>query len=106
MGDADSAARLVQATNARLDTVSLPSVQGPDAAIERIDAPQRASVGQVIPLQIVVRSNQAMRAQLTVFAGPDVVAQENVNLITGQNEFSIRANALSRRAPRHSGLTS
>jgi len=93
VGDADSAARLVQATNARLDAVALPSVQGPDAAIERIDAPQRASVGQVIPLQIVVRSNQAMPAQLTVFAGPDVVAQESVNLVTGQNEFSVRASA-------------
>ena len=62
VGDADSATRLVQATNARLDAVELPSVQGPDIAIERIDAPQRASVGQVIPLQIVVRSNQPMRA--------------------------------------------
>lgn len=93
VGDADAAARLVQATNARLDAAALPSVQGPDAAIERIDAPQRASVGQVIPLQIVVRSNQPMRAQLTVFAGPDVVAQESVNLVTGQNEFSVRANA-------------
>jgi uncharacterized membrane protein len=93
VGDAESAARLVQATNGRLDTVALPSVQGADAAIERVDAPQRASVGQVIPLQIVVRSNQAMRAQLTVFAGPDIVAQENVNLVTGQNEFSVRANA-------------
>jgi uncharacterized membrane protein len=93
VGDAEAAARLAQATNTRLDAVPLPSVQGADAAIERIDAPQRASVGQVIPLQIVVRSNQAMRAQLTVFAGPDVVAQEDVNLITGQNEFNVRANA-------------
>lgn len=93
VGDAENAARLVQATNGRLDTVALPSVQGADAAIERVDAPQRASVGQVIPLQIVVRSNQPMRAQLTVFAGPDIVAQENVNLVSGQNEFSVRANA-------------
>jgi uncharacterized membrane protein len=93
VGDAESAARLVQATNGRLDTVALASVQGPDAAIERVDAPQRASVGQVIPLQIVVRSNQPMRAQLTVFAGPDIVAQETVNLVSGQNEFSVRANA-------------
>ena len=93
VGDAESAARLVQATNGRLDAVSLPSAQGPDAAIERVDAPQRASVGQIIPLQIVVRSNQSMPAQLTVFAGPDIVAQESVNLIVGQNEFSVRANA-------------
>ncbi len=93
VGDAESAARLVQATNGRLDTVALPSVQGADAAIERVDAPQRASVGQVIPLQIMVRSNQPMRAQLTVFAGPDIVAQQDVNLVSGQNEFSVRANA-------------
>ena len=93
LGDAEAAVRLAQATNIRLDVVPVPSVQGPDAAIERIDAPQRASAGQIIPLQIVVRSNQAMRAQLTVFSGPDIVAQETVNLITGLNEFSVRANA-------------
>jgi uncharacterized membrane protein len=92
-GDADAAARLARATGVRLDVVALPSNDGPDAAIERIDNPQRASVGQVIPLQIVVRSNVAQRAQLTVFAGPDVVAQQAVNLVVGQNEFNIRANA-------------
>ena len=93
VGDADSAARLVRAVNARLDVVPLDIKQGPDAALERIDAPQRASAGQVIPLQIVVRSNQAMRAQLTIFAGPDVVSQQSVNLVAGLNEFSIRADA-------------
>ena len=93
VGDADSASRLVRATQARLDTVALPSVEGADAAVERIDAPQRASVGQVVPLQVVVRSNQAMRAQLTVFAGPDIVAQQSVDLVQGQNEFSLRVTA-------------
>lgn len=93
VGDAEAAARLVQAVNVRLDAVSLPSVQGPDAAIERIDAPQRASVGQVVPLNVVVRSNSATRAQLTVFAGPDVVSQQTVNLVQGVNEFELRVNA-------------
>ncbi|MCS7055517.1 MAG: VWA domain-containing protein [Thermoflexales bacterium] len=93
IGDAESAARLVRAAGIRLDVVPLPSVQGPDAAVERVDAPQRASAGQIIPLQVVVRANQAMRAQLTVLSGPDVVAQEVVNLTPGLNEFSVRANA-------------
>ncbi|MFC1464966.1 MAG: VWA domain-containing protein [Candidatus Brachytrichaceae bacterium NZ_4S206] len=93
LGDAEAAVRLARAADIRLDVVPLPSVQGPDAAIERIDAPQRASAGQIIPLQIVVRSNQAMRAQLTVLSGPDIVAQEVVNLTAGLNEFSVRANA-------------
>ena len=93
IGDAQSAARLVRAVNARLDTVALPSIQGSDAAIERIDAPQRASVGQIVPLQVVIRSNSNMRAQLTVFAGPDVVSQESVNLVQGLNEFNLRVNA-------------
>ncbi len=93
IGDAEAAVRLARAADIRLDVVALPSAQGPDAAIERVDAPQRASVGQIIPLQIVVRSNQAMRAQLTVFSGPDIVAQEIVNLTAGLNEFSVRANA-------------
>lgn len=93
IGDADSAARLVRAVNARLDVVPLEVKQGPDAAIERIDAPQRASTGQVVPLQVVVNSNQAMRAQLTVYAGTDILSQQAVNLVTGLNEFSVRASA-------------
>ncbi|GIV85122.1 MAG: VWA domain-containing protein [Candidatus Roseilinea sp.] len=93
IGDAEAAVRLARAADIRLDVVVLPSVQGPDAAIERIDAPQQASVGQIIPLQIVVRSNQVMRAQLTVFSGPDIVAQEVVNLTDGLNAFNVRASA-------------
>jgi uncharacterized membrane protein len=92
-GDADGAARLARAAGARLDTVALASVQGPDAAVERIDTPQRASIGQTIPLQIVVRSNTAGRAQLSVFSGSDLVSQQTVNLVVGQNEFSVRAQA-------------
>ena len=94
VGNADAAARLVHAVNARLDVVPIRVVEGPDAAVERIDAPQRASVGQSIPLQIAVRSNAAMRAQLTVFSGPDVVAQQNINLVVGLNEFNVRASAV------------
>ena len=93
VGDADAAARLVRAVNARLDVVPITVKEGPDAAVERIDAPQRASIGQVIPLQVAVRSNAAMRAQLTVFSGPDVVAQQSVNLVVGLNDFSVRSNA-------------
>jgi len=93
VGDADAAARLVRAVNARLDVVTIPVQEGPDAAIERIDAPQRASIGQTIPLQVAVRSNTPMLAQLTVFSGPDIVTQQKVNLVVGLNEFSVRANA-------------
>ncbi len=93
VGDTDAAARLARATGVQLDTVSLSSVQGADALVERIDAPQRATVGQVIPLQIVVRSNTAQRAQLVVFSGSDLVSQQSVNLVVGQNEFSVRAQA-------------
>ena len=93
IGDADAAARLVRAVNARLDVFPLQVKQGPDAAIERVDAPQRASVGQIIPLQVVVRSNTAMRAQLSVFSGPDIVSQQNVNLVVGLNQFSVQAHA-------------
>jgi uncharacterized membrane protein len=93
IGDADAAARLVRAVNARLDVVPLTIKPGPDAAIERVDAPQRASAGQIIPLQVVVDANQAMRAQLTIYAGADVISQQDVNLVAGLNEFSVRASA-------------
>ena len=92
-GDADAASRLARAVNARLDVVPIPSTQGPDAAVERVDAPQRASVGQSIPLQIAVRSNVVQNAKLTVFSGPDTVAEQQVSLNVGINNFTIRATA-------------
>lgn len=92
-GDADTAARLARAVNVRLDVVPLQSAAGIDAAIERVDAPQSASVGQIIPLEVVVRSNAAMPAQLTVFSGAEVVAQQPVSLLIGENTFSLRVNA-------------
>ena len=92
-GDADTAARLVRAVNARLDVAPIQSARGVDAAIERVDAPQSASVGQIIPLEVVVRSDAVMQGQLTVFSGPDVVAQEQVNLVIGENTFSLRVDA-------------
>ncbi|MBX7214291.1 MAG: VWA domain-containing protein [Thermoflexales bacterium] len=88
-GNADAAARLVRAANARLDVVALPSQSGPDAAVERVDTPQRASVGQTIPVSVIVRSNIAQRATLSLFAGPDLVAQQEVNLLVGQNTFNV-----------------
>jgi len=93
IGDAAEAARLAGASDIRLDVVPLPSVQGPDAAVERVDAPQRVVAGQVIPLNIAIRSNRVMRAQLTVFSGAEVVAQELVNLTNGMNEFVVRVSA-------------
>lgn len=92
-GDAETAARLARALNVRLDVVPLQSVAGIDAAIERVDAPQRASIGQTIPLEVVVRSNAAMQAQLTVFSGPQVVAQQAVHLLSGENVFTLRVSA-------------
>jgi uncharacterized membrane protein len=92
-GDAARAARLAAALNTRLDVVPLPSVQGPDAAVERLDAPPRAAAGQIVPLNIAVRSNRAMRAQLTVFSGSALIAQELVNLTNGISEFVVRASA-------------
>ena len=92
-GDAARAARLAAASNTRLDVVPLPSAQGPDAAVERLDAPPRAAAGQIVPLNIAVRSNRAMRAQLTVFSGSALIAQELVNLTDGISEFVFRASA-------------
>ncbi len=92
-GDADVAARLARASNARLDAVLLPSTSGADAAVERIEAPQRVTAGQQVPLQISVRSSVAQRAQLSVLAGVDVVATESVNLNVGNNVLTLRVNA-------------
>ncbi|MCS7060610.1 MAG: VWA domain-containing protein [Anaerolineae bacterium] len=92
-GDAEAAARLARALNVQLDVVPVQSTDGIDAAITRVDAPQTASVGQLIPLEVTVLSNAAMPAQLTVFSGSEVVAQQAVNLLIGNNRFNLRVMA-------------
>ena len=90
-GDAASAARLLRTANAQLDAVRLPSFNGPDAAIENIEAPQRVAVDNAIPLRVTVRSNSPQRAQLSVFAGDRLIERRTVNLLIGRNDFQLRA---------------
>ena len=91
VGDATSAARLLRTASAQLDVVRLPTFDGVDAAVERVDAPQRIAVGREIPLHVIVRSTATQRAQLAVFAGEQLVEQRTVNLLIGRNEFELRA---------------
>jgi uncharacterized membrane protein len=92
-GDAAVAARLLRTANAQLDVVRLPAYDGPDAAVERVDAPQRATLGRAIPLRIVVRTSRAQTAALTVFVDGAPAAQQDVPLLAGHNEFDLAVRA-------------
>ncbi len=92
-GDAAAAARLLRTADVELDAVRLPAFDGPDAAVENIEAPQRVAVDAAIPLRVTVRANRAQRAQLAVFAGDRLLERRTVGLLVGRNEFQFTARA-------------
>ncbi|MCS6774276.1 MAG: VWA domain-containing protein [Anaerolineae bacterium] len=92
--DGAAAARLAQALGVEVSGVLLPSRTGADVWVERVETPSFADVGQVVPVRIIVQSNQLARAQLSVFADGQLAEQRMVNLVAGQNEFESRFRAL------------
>ena len=68
-GDARAAARELAELGVAVDVVSLESRRGPDALIEGLEAPAAAREGELVPVTVVVRSNQSGEATLSVRAG-------------------------------------
>ncbi len=89
-GDAAALARLV---GVPIDVVPITSPAGFDVLIERIDAPARVSVGQMIPLLITVRADQPARGELVIQSGAQIVERRAVNLVAGPNLFTVRVMA-------------
>jgi Mg-chelatase subunit ChlD len=92
-GDARAAARELAELGVVVDVVSLESRRGPDALIEGMEAPTAAREGELVPVTVVVRSNQSGEATLSVRAGEGEPERVEVDLRPGRNEVRVEVPA-------------
>jgi len=95
LGEAEQAVRLARAQGIRVDVVPLSSLlpeggQGRgEAWLSELVAPNRLYQGEDFALSVTAHATTGMEAALTVLAGEQVVAQEQVRLNPGVNTFAI-----------------
>ncbi len=93
-GQAEEAAGLAVTRNVPLDTVdlSLPESSG-EALIAGLQAPDRVRDGQDLELVATVESSVDQAASLRILANQEVIADQDVQLAEGSNEFRFVVNA-------------
>ena len=87
--DALQEAQLLQQQGIRLDIVSLPNANGPDARVDGLDAPTQLHTNERFPLHIKLYSSVAQRATLRVYLDSSLLTQQAINLAVGSQELSI-----------------
>ncbi len=90
-GQTIEAARLAQAAGIQIDAVMLDGddVTGPEAWLERVDAPTRVIRGEGFDVGVTVESTAPMGATLRILGSGGIIHQSSVQLQAGSNNFSI-----------------
>ena len=93
-GQAMEAARVARARGVPIDYVdlSVPS-GGSEALLASLDAPTNVRLGQAFELVATIESNVAQPARLRIFGDDQVLLEQNVQLQTGSNRFSLKVDA-------------
>lgn len=93
LGDAEAIVRLARAQGIRVDVVPLLSpldVEGAtEAWLSDLSAPSSLSQGEEFTLSITARATRPVQAMLTVLAGSQVIANEELHLNPGDNTFVV-----------------
>ena len=84
LGDAVAEARLLRAEGIRVDTVALPVPIGPEAYVDRLDAPQTLTQGQQATAQAVIVSNTTTAATVRWYLDRTLVSTQQVELPVGE----------------------
>jgi Mg-chelatase subunit ChlD len=92
-GDAEEAARLAAASGVQI--VVVPFLADPNAApapevlISQVDAPPHLRQGESFNLEVRLEATRAETVGLRVFAGSQVISEQNVDLKAGTNNLSL-----------------
>lgn len=89
LGDALQEAQLLQQQGIRLDVVPLPSSKSIEARIDDISAPTNLRTNERFVLQVKLYSDVAQTATLRLFLDQQVIWQQKVKLLQGEQEISI-----------------
>lgn len=89
LGDAKTAVQLARAAGVRLDVLNLAptAAELPEIRLADIRAPNTLHAGERFDLQLSIESTVATQSTVQIFADGQLVAQENVNLRSGENGF-------------------
>ncbi len=88
LGDAIAEARLLHAEGVRVDTVAVSVGLGPEAYVDRVDAPASLSQGQKATVSAVVVSNQATTAIARWSVDRTLVTTSRVDLAAGETTLT------------------
>ncbi len=93
-GDAEAAARLAAAQGVQIQAVPFIIQQpGPEALLQRVEAPERLRPGQRFDLRLTVLATEPGPALVRVFAGGEVVFEGLQELRRGEQSFSLTLTA-------------
>jgi Mg-chelatase subunit ChlD len=87
-GDVLEEARRLRDAGIEVDVRTVARASGPDAAVAAIDAPGRASQGETVTVTATVVADRAGPALVTLLSGGDVLGEQQVDLVAGENTVS------------------
>ena len=94
-GDASRAVASARARNVTIDAVPLAGSGLRDAALTRLDAPAGVHQGDTISLLVTVRSTLVAGATLSVARDGGNAASQDIQLVQGDNPFTLSYTAVS-----------
>lgn len=90
VGDAESAARLAEATSVQIDYVPLTRVnKQEEILVSNVVVPPHVNEEEIFDLTVTVESEYDTNAELRVLAGGEIIHQEDISLRAGENSFVI-----------------
>ncbi|MEJ7653951.1 MAG: VWA domain-containing protein [Chloroflexia bacterium] len=89
VGDLEDAGRLAASAGVQIQTRTLGGVRGADVVVDSVQAPLRVRVGESFELQVGVDSSIASTGRLEVFGDGRLIAQREVQVKSGRNEYIV-----------------
>ncbi|TME45828.1 MAG: VWA domain-containing protein [Chloroflexi bacterium] len=84
LGDAVAEARLLRAEGVRVDTVALPVTIGPEAYVDRLDAPRSLTQGQQANAQALIVTNSATHVTIRWYLDRTLLDTSTMDLPVGE----------------------
>lgn len=93
IGQSLEAAQLSQSRDIPISYVDLSTPTTDESMVASLDAPASVRQGQNVDLVVTIESSQVQQGQLRVFGDETMLFEQNVQLQTGQNRFSLQVEA-------------
>ena len=89
----DAAIGVIAARGIRVDALTFPNGETPDAQVSQLTAPAEAYEGQSVLMEAVIDANAPMDGTLALYQNGKMTASREVSLRKGENRFAFRETA-------------